>query len=47
MRALLAIFFLLFASRATHNDNLRANQFETDKRFSPWVAMLPHFKDGD
>jgi hypothetical protein len=43
MKALLALIFFLTASRAAaHGGNLRANQFDDPKRFSPWLAMLPH-----
>jgi hypothetical protein len=41
MKALLALFFLITASRAVHNDNLRANKFDDTKRLSPYVGMLP------
>jgi hypothetical protein len=41
MKALLAFFFLITASRAVHKNNPRANQFDDTKRFSPYVAMLP------
>jgi hypothetical protein len=41
MKALLAFFFLAAATRAAHNDNLRANQFTEVRRFSPYLAMLP------
>ncbi len=41
MKALLA--FICGAKPATpHDDRLRAGQFETNTRFSPWLAMLPH-----
>jgi len=38
---MLALFFLITASRAVRNGNLRANQFDDTKRLSPYVAMLP------
>jgi hypothetical protein len=41
MKALLLILFALAARSAVHNDNLRANQFDDSKGFSPWLAMLP------
>ena len=48
MKALLALFFLLFASRAPiHNEKLRANQFNEPKPLSPWLIMLTPMKDRD
>jgi hypothetical protein len=45
MKALFLLLFALAARSAVHNDNLRANQFEDTKPFSPWLAMLPRVYD--
>jgi hypothetical protein len=43
MKALLALILFAAASRAAHNDNLRANQFDERTGFSPYLAMLPRY----
>lgn len=44
MKALLALFLVAIASRAVaHNHKLRANQFDDERAFSPYLAMLPRF----
>jgi hypothetical protein len=41
MKALFLLILALAARSAVHNDNLRANQFDETKGFSPYLAMLP------
>jgi hypothetical protein len=41
MKALLALI-LGNAPGATHDDRLRAGQFEPNPRVSVWLAMLPY-----
>jgi hypothetical protein len=41
MKAFFLLILALVARSAAHNDNLRANQFDDTKSFSPWLAMLP------
>jgi hypothetical protein len=41
MKALLLLILAFAARSAVHDDNLRANQFDDTKGFSPYLAMLP------
>jgi hypothetical protein len=41
MKALLALI-RGYVPKATHDDRLRAGQFEPNARISMWLAMLPY-----
>jgi hypothetical protein len=42
MKALLALILGNAPEATTHDDRLRAGQFEQNTRISVWLAMLPY-----